>query len=129
FQLQAQASYPLETVKVLDGVPLAEPVRETSFSTSVSYFTRQGDRLDINTLFRDAAEPRLRAQNIILGITKVLPTYFDVRLALEYSFLEPLDPQFSKLRGYEVELLFRRKPRSCWNFSIVFGQNEYRQHY
>lgn len=119
YSMQLQGSYSLEPTKTLNGQSVT-PVREAFLTTGISYKGAGRDVVSLNALYRQSANPGLRAQMINLSFYKELPTFFDLEAYAEYNFLT------RQVYGYRVGFHFRTKPRSCWRFSVLTGSNAYR---
>lgn len=117
FSGQVEAKYQLEETARSDGTT----VRENELSTSLEYAAPDGDRLSVGSRFTIRADPNLTDKVLNVSWYKVLPFFFDVDGALEYSMRK------GELRGYRLGFLIGARTRRCWTLAIHAGRNDVKQ--
>lgn len=121
FSWNVQALYPLTLTRTLNGGTLHEPVRQVTLSSGLGYNKPQSDLINLNVTMYKNADPALTSHNLAISWYKYLPLFFDVEASVEYNLLKGF------IRSYGAGFHFRRKPRSCWHFSLNLSRNIYGQ--
>ncbi len=107
------------SLQLTGALPLEPGSQEKVLSTGLTWGWGM-DRIAINGLYRESAEPGLRATTANLAFYKSLPTFFDLDGNVEYNFLT------HEFYAYRIGFHFGSKPRSCWTFSLSTGRNAYK---
>ncbi len=103
------ATYPIQ--KAPNGV------RETSYSTGITYRGEGKDQVTLNGRFTNRAVRATSEEILRLGFYKMLPTVFDLGGSLEYSV------KTGRFLSYVLGIYLEQKPRACWGLSFETGRD------
>jgi len=92
-------------------------VRESDWSTSLSYTGEMRDVVQLSNRFVTRADSNLNQQSLYLTFYKRLPIFFDLGGSMEYSI------RHKRFVSYKTSFFLEAKPRSCWGLQLDVGRD------